>query len=419
MDEIERNDDDRTAYNGETAEGGENTGYEANERLGDNTSSHARREDSNGALPPAQPPQGGPDSKPTAKYYIVRFEGSAGEYFRIWIVNLFLTIITFGIYGAWAKVRTRRYFYSRTLLDGHPFEYLANPIAILRGNLIVAGLFFAYTLTNQLMPIISIFILLAFYCVFPLLVHKTLRFNARNSSYRNIRFNFQGGLKESYRIYLFIPMLAPLTFGLIIPYWAFRRKEYFFRHFSYGSGKNRFSGMAEQFYKFYGMAFLLFIGFGLIVGAGAAGVTATYFASTINAGGPVQGPKEVFDPTKFMMIFFAMYVGAILVGSILQQYLYTRMTNYCWGRTKVGVLRFKSAIKARSLIWIRLTNLLAIIFSFGLLAPWARVRRTRYICESLTVGTWQGLEEFAAAVDSEVSAVGDSATEFFDFEVGL
>ena len=36
------------------------------------------------------------------------FTGSGGEYFRIWIVNVALTVLTFGIYGAWAKVRTRR-----------------------------------------------------------------------------------------------------------------------------------------------------------------------------------------------------------------------------------------------------------------------------------------------------------------------
>lgn len=36
------------------------------------------------------------------------FHGSAGEYFRIWIVNVLLSIVTLGIYSAWAKVRTRR-----------------------------------------------------------------------------------------------------------------------------------------------------------------------------------------------------------------------------------------------------------------------------------------------------------------------
>lgn len=35
------------------------------------------------------------------------FTGQAGEYFRIWIVNLCLTIVTLGIYLPWAIVRQR------------------------------------------------------------------------------------------------------------------------------------------------------------------------------------------------------------------------------------------------------------------------------------------------------------------------
>ena len=32
----------------------------------------------------------------------VEFKGNAKEYFGIWIVNVLLSIITLGIYGAWA-----------------------------------------------------------------------------------------------------------------------------------------------------------------------------------------------------------------------------------------------------------------------------------------------------------------------------
>jgi len=55
----------------------------------------------------------------------LEFTGSAGEHFRIWIVNVVLTVVTLGIYGAWAKVRTRRYFYANTLLDGEPFDQMS------------------------------------------------------------------------------------------------------------------------------------------------------------------------------------------------------------------------------------------------------------------------------------------------------
>ncbi|ENY72193.1 hypothetical protein G114_09394 [Aeromonas diversa CDC 2478-85] len=44
--------------------------------------------------------------------------------------------MTLGIYSAWAKVRTQRYFYGSTELDGDRFEYLAEPLRILKGRII-------------------------------------------------------------------------------------------------------------------------------------------------------------------------------------------------------------------------------------------------------------------------------------------
>lgn len=49
--------------------------------------------------------------------YTPQFRGTAKEYFKIWIVNVLLSIVTFGIYSAWAAVRTRRYFYGNTVLS--------------------------------------------------------------------------------------------------------------------------------------------------------------------------------------------------------------------------------------------------------------------------------------------------------------
>ena len=55
------------------------------------------------------------------------FTGKASEYFGIWIVNIILSVITLGIYSAWAKVRNKRYFYGNTKLNGSSFSYLASP----------------------------------------------------------------------------------------------------------------------------------------------------------------------------------------------------------------------------------------------------------------------------------------------------
>src|SRR5437667_1447041 len=82
---------------------------------------------------------GAPPAPAVPRRLQVEFTGTGGEYFRIWIVNLLLTIVTLGIYSAWAKVRRKRYFYGHTRLDGDPFEYRGNPVAILKGRLLAVA----------------------------------------------------------------------------------------------------------------------------------------------------------------------------------------------------------------------------------------------------------------------------------------
>ena len=81
------------------------------------------------------------DAMPSAAARMgLRFEGRGGEYFNIWILNLALSVITLGIFSAWAKVRSRRYFYGNMLLNGHGFDYHASPPRILiAGSLYLAG----------------------------------------------------------------------------------------------------------------------------------------------------------------------------------------------------------------------------------------------------------------------------------------
>ena len=62
------------------------------------------------------------------------FTGSGSEYFRIWIVNLILSVVTLGIYSAWAKVRRLEYFYRNTRVAGASFDYHGRPLAILKAG---------------------------------------------------------------------------------------------------------------------------------------------------------------------------------------------------------------------------------------------------------------------------------------------
>ena len=344
--------------------------------------------------------------------YELEFTGTAAEYFRIWIVNVVLTVVTLGIYGAWAKVRTRRYFYANTLLDGEPFDYLASPFAILKGYLIVLGGFLAYVFTQAYDPLVSGVIIIAFVLVFPYLIYKSFRFRAHNSAYRNIRFGFVGTVGQSYGTFLLLPILIPFTLGLIIPYWMFRQKHYAFDNFAFGQERFAFGGRAGFFYKTYFLAGL--IAFGVAVGAMMVlGVVAA------PAMQDAAGAADFETSAMLIALMMVMYIGVLVLGAAVQQYIYASLTNHCWNETFVGPIGFQCTLRAWPLIWIHVTNVLAIFFSLGLLIPWAKVRRTKYILANLAVDSSDSLNNFTAASGADESAIGDAAADFFDFEIGL
>ena len=75
----------------------------------------------------------------------LRFDGSGWEYFKIWIVNILLIILTLGFYYPWAKVRNRRYFYANSILDGRNFEYHATGKQLFLGYLIALIAFIIFS----------------------------------------------------------------------------------------------------------------------------------------------------------------------------------------------------------------------------------------------------------------------------------
>ena len=98
----------------------------------------------------------------------VEFTGKSGEYFKIWIVNVLFSILTLGIYSAWAKVRTNQYFHGHTSIGGHRFRYLAKPLQILKGRLIAVAVFIAYSAISAFSLYASVALTIAFLFFIPL-----------------------------------------------------------------------------------------------------------------------------------------------------------------------------------------------------------------------------------------------------------
>ena len=142
------------------------------------------------------------------------FSGCASEYFSIWVVNVVLTIITLGLYGPWAKVRTNQYFYSNTRVDNSAFQYLADPKKILKGRMIATVIFLAYYSAGMIESSLSLVVTVVILLMIPFLLVNAMSFQLRNSAYRNVRFDFHKNYIGAYKIFI-LPVLLIGMFSVL------------------------------------------------------------------------------------------------------------------------------------------------------------------------------------------------------------
>ncbi|WP_246262295.1 YjgN family protein [Aromatoleum evansii] len=317
------------------------------------------------------------------------FSGNGFEFFRIWIVNLVLSIVTLGIYSAWAKVRTQRYFYGNTRCEGASFAYLAEPLSILKGRLIAFALVLVYILADGFVPLLRIVVTLVFLAIFPWIMVRGLAFRNHNSAWRGVRFGFDGRLGEAYRVFLLWPIAGAITLGLLLPYAAYRQQQFIIGRSRYGVEPLRFEARAGAFY----MIALA------VIGIGVGGFLLSMLAGA------------VFPPLG-LVAMPAAYLAIFAVSNVM-------ITNLRYNNTALGAHLLQANYRFGSYAMLMLTNTLALGLTFGLFYPWAKVRSARYAAEHISLVADGDLDAFAAVQREQVSAAGGEIGDLFDVDLGI
>ncbi len=339
-----------------------------------------------------------------------RFTGNGSEYFRIWIVNLLLTVLTLGIYGAWAKVRRLKYFYGSTELAGARFDYHGDPLVILKGRLFAIGLFLVYTAATNVISIWSLVALVFLAIVLPWLLRNSFRFRMRNSSYRGLRFGFDGSVGAAYETFLLHPFIMFFTLYLAGPLFHARLKQYQHGNSRYGTARFGFSANVGDFYGAYGLIMVLFFGAMMLSIFAMIGVIA---AAAVTGGEDGPNPEMIAAATGIV------FLGIIGSTILLTPLWIARIQNLVWNHTTLDEHRFSSEIKVWPLLVIMLGNFFLIMLTLGLYSPWAAVRVARYRVESMAMLPAGDIDAFVASEAEAVSAMGEETTEVFDFDIGL
>lgn len=341
------------------------------------------------------------------------FYGAGREYFRIWIVNISLTILTLGIYSAWAKVRNLNYFYANTEVAESRFHYHASPVAILKGRLLVFVFFVLYMLITNYYPMTGILFSFLFLFLMPTLIVRSLRFTARNSSYRGVRFDFNGSIWGAIKYFIFYPMLVPFTLGLIFPYMLHQQQKYVVENATYGKEKFIFNNNVKAFYgiclkvSLFVLAFM-FLMLSVLGEVGEMGMDVD----------PETGEPKV-NWALGLMLAVMMAFMTVIQGFFQALLMNARYKQSQLGQTGEGESGFESSLSAIKLSWIYLSNLILIMASFGLAIPWTKMRLMHYRVASLTFKQGAGFNGIVAAQLDEQSALGEEAGDAMDLDFAL
>jgi uncharacterized membrane protein YjgN (DUF898 family) len=394
---------------------------------------------------PDPPAAAGPH--PGAHELPLRFVGSGSEYFRIWIVNLLLTLVTLGLYYPFAKVRRLRYFHGATEVGGAPLSFHADPWKMFRGYVLVALMLAAYTGAGQFSATAGAIAFLIVAALWPALWHSSMRFRLANTGWRGLRFRYTGTRGAAYAVMavplgvamlfvlvallmqpgmptvpgpddparaepsgfeVFLAVLPGLVMMALMPlfFWLLKRLQ----HSNYALGPER-TAFSAGLGSFYGLAVktgLISFGVLLVIVFLVMGLAA---ALGLFEGGPQGGLVLT------VLMVALTYLVLIAVGG---GYWTARLQNLAWGRTASAHLHFTSRLRARALAGLWFKNTLLVLVTLGLYFPFAQVASARLRLQAMTVVSRIDPDELAAsATQADEAAAGDAAGDLLGFDIGL
>ncbi|MET0265910.1 MAG: DUF898 family protein, partial [Duganella sp.] len=172
----------------------------------------------------------------------------------------------------------------------------------------------------------------------------------------------------------------------------------------------RFSlhGGAGPFYKLYAAFVILAI---IVIGVA--------MWSLLSAA-PVQMAKgnlnvKADQIARSMWIFAAIY---ILLLSLIPLFV-SLVQNLVWNHAQLEQHRFQSEVKWGRMLFIIVSNYVAVICTLGLFLPFAQVRLMRYRIESLALLPQGSLDDIVVQAGADVGAAGEGVADFMDFDFSL
>lgn len=383
------------------------------------------------------------------------FHGNAREYFGIWVVNILLSVLTLGVYSAWAKVRTARYFHGNTRVAGSAFDYTADPKRILAGRIIAVGLLVAYQVMYLPYPNVAVLLLAA---AAPFVLMTSIAFRMRYTLWRGINFSFARNTRGAYL--LFAPFLVWLGMVTLLPVWMGVDFDYvplpdpdpdadpdadagregaglitpfglrmagllaagallapLWLGFYYNFVANRIHYGRSAFRLRFPTGRLYLTAFvALLILLGLFFALTTAFTHTMPAFVNMEDDPDIVALGIYTAVGVTLSFSLSWLTAIA--WFQTGRTNALYSAIKMPGVAFQCRLEFPMMAYLYITNTFAIVFTIGLAIPWAKVRTARYRAERMSL-TAESVDDFVAANRGEVDAGADAVADLFDLDLGL
>lgn len=345
-----------------------------------------------------QTPPSPMEATPLFARHRLKFYGNGAEYFRIWIVNLALSVITLGLYAPWAKVRAQRYFHANTALDETRFDYHAKPLNILLGRGLLALTFATGGLLLQTNIALGVLIIFLGLGLIPWLIAGSMRFRARMVSWRGVRFSWQGSTLSVYLRTLKVLLLTVITFGIYYFAGHHAFKRLLVDKLQFGNKEFKCHSGAGEFF----VPYLL-----LVLISGVGGAVLEWGMRTALGGLGADVAEVAVGGATFCLV----YVTYKVLGNMLSKIVHNR--------TLVAGLALANDSQWSEMTRLYLVNLVGMVLTLGLYWPWARMREMQYRAEHLSViGDLSALQGHNLAHQAS-TAFAEEAAGVLDFDVSF
>ena len=308
---------------------------------------------------------------------IVGFDRQLSGLTGIAVKGFLLSLLTFGIYRFWYMTNLRRFFWSRTTVDGSPAEYTGTGKELFLGFLVALAIlvpvyiaiFAVSLLSPRLAPFGGVLSFAVIFLLGQFALYRGRRYRAGRTLWRGIRLGQDG----SGLLYAAMAagwwLLTVLTLGLAFPFMRAALERYRIRHTLIGTSRMASDARGTQILPYW----LLFYAVTLlpILACVAFFLVATKFSFPTDLVVPKPGGKAsefainpVYAGTRTMTALvvsgFVAPIG-LLAAILLVPFYRARETRIFMAAARLGPVRLLSTLRARQFYWPYIVYFLSVL----------------------------------------------------------